>query len=99
MYLRTSTRGIDAGPFREGSPREGSMATALLPIVTLTDSPVQSSARSPFPVADRGQFIKQFTGPEEESRVVCFKFWQLVHASGCPFRCAYCFLQTTAFFR
>jgi spore photoproduct lyase len=75
------------------------MTTSLLPIVTQSDSPVESSARSPFPVANRGQFIKQFTGPDEESRVVCFKFWQLVHASGCPFRCAYCFLQTTAFFR
>ena len=30
---------------------------------------------------------------------MCFKFWQLVHASGCPYRCAYCFLQTTTFFR
>src|ERR1700761_7565232 len=56
-------------------------------------------AGSPFPVAQRGRFIKQFDGPGAASQVVCFKFWQLVHASGCPFRCAYCFLQTTAFFR
>lgn len=75
------------------------MTVTLLPIVTQAETPVQLSARSPFPVANRGQFIKQFGGPDEESRVVCFKFWQLVHASGCPFRCAYCFLQTTAFFR
>ncbi|HSZ59424.1 MAG TPA: hypothetical protein VK797_27520 [Tepidisphaeraceae bacterium] len=54
---------------------------------------------SPFPVAERGQFIKQFSGPDPSSGVVCFKFWQLVAASGCPFKCAYCFLQTTAFFR
>jgi spore photoproduct lyase len=52
-----------------------------------------------FPVATRGKFIKQFTGPESDSGVVCFKFWQLVHASGCPYQCAYCFLQTTTFFR
>ena len=60
---------------------------------------MQAPARSPFPVAHRNQFIKQFTGPDEGSGVVCFKFWQLVHASGCPFRCAYCFLQTTTYFR
>src|SRR3954471_7021080 len=54
---------------------------------------------SPFPVRDRGQFIKQFTGPDAGSGIVCFKFWQLVAASGCPFKCAYCFLQTTAYFR
>ncbi len=53
----------------------------------------------PFPVSNRGKFIKQFSGPGVDSGVVCFKFWQLVHASGCPFRCAYCFLQTTTFFR
>ena len=56
-------------------------------------------AAAPFPVAERGQFIKQFTGPDATSGIVCFKFWQLVAASGCPFKCAYCFLQTTAFFR
>jgi spore photoproduct lyase len=50
-------------------------------------------------VSHRGKFIKQFDGPASGSDVVCFKFWQLVHASGCPFRCAYCFLQTTTFFR
>jgi spore photoproduct lyase len=50
-------------------------------------------------VTERGKFIKQFDGPEEGSGVVCFKFWQLVHASGCPFQCAYCFLQTTTYFR
>lgn len=58
-----------------------------------------SAPASPFPTAHRGQFIKQFQGPDENSGIVCFKFWQLVHASGCPFRCAYCFLQTTTFFR
>jgi hypothetical protein len=40
-----------------------------------------------------GQFIKQFTGAGE-NRIVCFKFWQAVVASGCPGECSYCFLQT-----
>ncbi len=74
------------------------MATIPLPITDLTTLP-QGSSRSLFPVAERGRFIKQFSGPEADSGVVCFKFWQLVHASGCPFQCAYCFLQTTAYFR
>src|SRR5437764_8478194 len=73
------------------------MATISLP--TIENPQTKPTRLSPFPVADRGQFIKQFTGPGTDSGVVCFKFWQLVHASGCPFRCAYCFLQTTAFFR
>src|SRR5881275_657238 len=58
----------------------------------------RSTRSRAFPTAQRGQFIKQFQGPEADSGIVCFKFWQLVHASGCPFRCAYCFLQTTTFF-
>src|SRR5437899_139373 len=74
------------------------MSTLELPTVN-PHSALRATPRSPFPVADRRQFIKQFAGPNEESGVVCFKFWQLVHASGCPFRCAYCFLQTTAYFR
>lgn len=44
-------------------------------------------------------FIRRFAGPGEGSEIVCFKFWQLVPAGGCPFRCAYCFLQTTTWFR
>lgn len=40
-----------------------------------------------------GTFIKQFSGPGENS-IVCFKFWQAVVASGCPGKCSYCFLQT-----
>ncbi len=40
-----------------------------------------------------GPFLKQFSGPGENS-IVCFKFWQAVVASGCPGECAYCFLQT-----
>ncbi len=68
---------------------------ATLPVI----QSAAQSPRSPFPVAERGHFIKQFSGPDADSGVVCFKFWQLVHASGCPFQCAYCFLQTTAFFR
>ncbi len=45
------------------------------------------------------RFIRQFGGPGEGSGIVCFRFWQLVPAGGCPYRCAYCFLQTTPWFR
>ncbi|MCI0357602.1 MAG: hypothetical protein L0211_03840 [Planctomycetaceae bacterium] len=72
------------------------MAALALPVASRMDA---ARGQTPFPLAHRGQFIKQFSGPEADSGVVCFKFWQLVHASGCPYRCAYCFLQTTAFFR
>ena len=75
------------------------MATASLPIVECPAIVPPVPVHSPFPVTERGRFIKQFSGPEAGSGVICFKFWQLVHASGCPFRCAYCFLQTTAYFR
>src|SRR3989475_3094568 len=44
-------------------------------------------------------FIRRFVGPGEDSNIVCFKFWQLVPAMGCPYRCAYCFLQTVPYFR
>lgn len=44
-------------------------------------------------------FIRRFNGPGKQSGIVCFKFWQLVPAGGCPYRCAYCFLQTTPWFR
>lgn len=44
-------------------------------------------------------FIRQFAGPGDDSQIVCFKFWQLVVAGGCPYRCAYCFLQTVPWFR
>jgi len=51
-------------------------------------------------LAERGSnFIRQFGGPGEESQIVCFRFWQLVVAGGCPYRCAYCFLQTVPWFR
>lgn len=43
-------------------------------------------------------FIQQFAGPGDDSNIVCFKFWQLKHAMGCPFECSYCFLQTTPYF-
>jgi spore photoproduct lyase len=75
------------------------MFTPFLPIIEEPPQEFANLGNSPFPVAKRGKFIKQFTGPSEDSGVVCFKFWQLVHASGCPYRCAYCFLQTTTFFR
>ncbi len=45
------------------------------------------------------RFIRQFGGPGHGSGIVCFRFWQLVPAGGCPYRCAYCFLQTTPWFR
>jgi spore photoproduct lyase len=75
------------------------MVNITLPLLAHETTETPAPGHSPFPVAHRGQFIKQFTGPDSDSGVVCFKFWQLVHASGCPFRCAYCFLQTTAYFR
>ncbi len=44
---------------------------------------------------ERGSnFIRQFGGPGEDTQIECFRFWQLVVAGGCPYRCAYCFLQT-----
>ena len=43
----------------------------------------------------RSSFIKQFHCPEPECGVVCFPFWELVAAAGCPYQCAYCFLQGT----
>lgn len=47
------------------------------------------------PVVHRGSFIKQFKSPGANSSIVCFKFWELVVAAGCPFSCSYCFLQAT----
>ena len=44
-------------------------------------------------------FIRRFGGPENGSGIVCFRFWQLVPAGGCPYQCSYCFLQTTPWFR
>src|SRR5260370_42204685 len=44
-------------------------------------------------------FIRQFGGPGEDTQIECFRFWQLVVAGGCPYRCAYCFLQTVPWFR
>ena len=45
------------------------------------------------------KFIRRFSGPGDDSGIVCFKFWQLVPAGGCPYQCSYCFLQTTPWFR
>ena len=45
------------------------------------------------------RFIRRFGGPGDDSGIFCFKFWQLVPAGGCPYRCSYCFLQTTPWFR
>lgn len=41
----------------------------------------------------KGKFIKQFSGPPEGG-IVCFKFYQVVAASGCLGACNYCFLST-----
>ncbi len=45
------------------------------------------------------KFIRQFGGPGEDTQIVCFRFWQLMVAGGCPYRCSYCFLQTVPWFR
>jgi DNA repair photolyase len=45
-----------------------------------------------FKTQRNGSFIKQFVGPGN-NKIVCFKFWQAVIASGCPGECSYCFLQ------
>lgn len=50
-------------------------------------------------IGHRGRFIRRFAGPGDGSDIVCFKFWQLAVAMGCPFRCSYCFLQTVPYFR
>jgi DNA repair photolyase len=47
------------------------------------------------PIVKRASFIKQFEGPAETSGIVCFRFWELVVAAGCPYQCSYCFLQAT----
>lgn len=67
----------------------------------MVDSPIKPAqpGNVPFPVDRRDKFIKQFEGPEAGSGVVCFKFWELVAAWGCPFRCAFCFLQTNPYAR
>jgi DNA repair photolyase len=44
-------------------------------------------------------FVRQFGGPGDATTIICFKFWQLVVAGGCPYRCSYCFLQTVPWFR
>lgn len=44
-------------------------------------------------VERKSPFIKQFGGAGD-NEIVCFKFWQAVVASGCPGKCAYCFLPT-----
>ena len=82
--------------FSNGQPI---MTQPLLPLIQELPEAGRATVGTSFPIAARGKFIKQFTGPDADSGVVCFKFWQLVHASGCPYQCAYCFLQTTTFFR
>ncbi len=59
-----------------------------LPLPVLEDQALDghSPGRSPFPIANRGKFIKQFSGPGEDSGVVCFKFWQLVYATAMSLR-------------
>jgi spore photoproduct lyase len=67
-----------------------------LPVVP---QPAATPQNSPSPLGRRCEFIKQFGGPGADSGIVCFKFWQLAPAWGCPFRCAYCFLQTVPYAR
>src|SRR5208337_2562707 len=63
------------------------MTQPLLPLFEEDRRVDRGTAGTSFPIAARGRFIKQFTGPDADSGVVCFKFWfwQLVHASGCPY--------------
>ncbi len=56
---------------------------------------VKSETVRGIPTVHRGSFIKQFGGPGDDTSIVCFKFWELVVAAGCPFSCSYCFLQAT----
>lgn len=46
----------------------------------------------------KGSFVKHFVGAGDTD-IVCFKFWQVVVASGCPGACAYCFLPTQTPYR
>jgi hypothetical protein len=63
------------------------------------EAPCNAAEHSPFPAGRRSHFIKQFDGPEPSSDILCFRFWQLNFAWGCPFRCAYCFLQALPYQR
>ncbi|MEW6726649.1 MAG: SPL family radical SAM protein [Bacillota bacterium] len=56
---------------------------------------IKSHKESGLPIVPRTSFIKQFGGPGADSRIICFRFWELVVAAGCPYRCSYCFLQAT----
>jgi len=47
------------------------------------------------PITHRGSFIKQFEGAHRSPSIVCFRFWELAVAAGCPYKCSYCFLQAT----
>ena len=52
------------------------------------------------PEVRRGKFIKKFDlGGLRDEPVVCFEFWELNIGMGCPFQCAYCFLQYSPYFR
>jgi len=53
----------------------------------------------PFPTRRREVFIKQFEGPGADSGVVCFRYFEMAPVWGCPYRCAYCFLQTNPYVR
>jgi len=51
------------------------------------------------PVTTRKKFIKKFNLQGlRDSEVVCFPFWELSIAMGCPFPCSYCFLQYSPYF-
>jgi len=61
-------------------------------------APVNGNSFHSLPALHRGSFIKQYRGPDEDSGIVCFKFWELVVAAGCVYRCSYCFLQAVPSF-
>ena len=70
-----------------------------LPVINAPGAAQDGQFTSQFPTDRREKFIKQFKGPDRGSGVVCFKFWELAPVWGCPFRCAYCFLQTNPYAR
>src|SRR5262245_57695607 len=70
------------------------MKPLSLPIVSAALAQPTANSHSTFPLGSRGKFIQQKDGPAANSNVVCFQYWELAPAWGCPFRCAYCCLQT-----
>ena len=78
--------------FSNGQPI---MTQPLLPLIRSSQEAGRRTVGTSFPVAQGASSSSSLPDLIADSGVVCFKFWQLVHASGLPFPCAYCFLQTT----